>query len=150
MAVEAGFSKLRAEQLAVVHLTRRPDLIVTGLKDADYGIDLLASILKNNQKLGRNLGIRVEASVSKNSLHRRNGHIEIDSKYSDASSLVDVSFPVCLFFFTMEDDRGYWKWMVEPVIDLDSHRKLIPSHSNDVSALTDEELDYVLTSSASR
>src|SRR5579862_4520383 len=106
MAVEAGFSKLRAEQLAVVYLTRRSDLIVTGLKDADYGLDLLVSILKDHQRVGRTLGIQVEATVSKSNLHHRNGHIEVASRHSDTSSLVDVSFPVCLFFFTMDDDRG--------------------------------------------
>ena len=62
------------------------------------------------------------------------------------SALVDISFPICLFFFTMEDDRGYWKWVAEPVIDQTSRRKLVPNQSNMVVPLTDEELDRLITS----
>ncbi|MGK7927947.1 MAG: hypothetical protein AB4290_22365 [Spirulina sp.] len=32
----------------------------------------------------------------------------------------DLPFPACVFFFTMDDDRGYYKWLKYP---LSTHQK---------------------------
>ena len=28
----------------------------------------------------------------------------------------DLPFPVCLFFFTLDNDKGYYRWILEPII----------------------------------
>ena len=79
----------------------RIDLMVAGLKDADYGFDVLVSILKNNRKVGRSFGIQIKATISKSGMHRRNGHYETALQLPDIASLADITFPVCLFLFIM-------------------------------------------------
>ena len=51
--------------------------------------------------------------------------------------------PVCLFFFTMSDERAYFSWLAEPVLT-DGAPKLIHDGKADCVELTDDRLDRVV------
>jgi hypothetical protein len=53
----------RAEHLAIVHLTRSQNLAIERL-NADYGLDLLASISRDESPTGRIFGIQRETGLS--------------------------------------------------------------------------------------
>ena len=53
----------RAEALARVYLTRRPDLLVKQ-EEADYGVDYIVEITKNNRPTRRIFGVLVKARIA--------------------------------------------------------------------------------------
>jgi hypothetical protein len=59
--------------------------------------------------------------------------------------LKDIPFPVCLFFFTMEDDKGYYGWIKEPVVVPAHTPPLLMSNPSELKPLTNEELGRILS-----
>ncbi len=93
----------RAEQLAIVHLTRNHDLAVERMK-ADSGLDMLVTILRDRLPTGRVFGIQVKAEDSTfNDLHTP----EPTLSSQEARYLQELPFPVYVLLFTMDDDKGY-------------------------------------------
>lgn len=103
----------RAELLAVLHLTRRSDLVVSRPAD-DLGLDLLVSVIKNGQYTGRMFGVVVKASVHAVRRHGEKGEYRVQLSARLMASFWDVPFPVCLFFFIMQNDAAYYVWLKEP------------------------------------
>ncbi len=111
----------RSRALAIVLLTERDDLQIRA--GNDEGVDLLVS-LKRPEKLAllRRFGVVLSASVE-------------PATATDIPDLLDVrvvqrlaeaefSFPVCVFHFTMRDNRGYLAWYLEPALTADGPRLL--------------------------
>ncbi len=101
----------RAEALAVVHLTRRDDLRV-GRNVFDHGPDLLVSVVRDGAMTGRQFGVSLKARVT----GARPPRVERASLQRERERYRDVPFPVCLFMFFMEDDAGFFRWIVEPTM----------------------------------
>lgn len=110
------FIEYRAQNLAMVHLTRRQDLIVQRLDDkqSDRGLKILATLQKDGISTGRMFGIDVQA---------RDKAI---ANFADLPQLPtretepyyqNIPFPACVFFFTMDDDLGYYKWLKYPLLE---------------------------------
>ena len=99
----------RARQLAIVHLTRAPELEVQPQEDKDYGIDLLVTLKRNGVPTGRLLGVQVKALMTAPSEPLVMGKKPLNGSLSKWSS--DLPFPVCLFVFSMADDAGYFTWL---------------------------------------
>jgi hypothetical protein len=53
------------------------------------------------------------------------------------------TYPVCLFFFTMRDEKAYFSWLAEPVLT-DGAPKLVHHGKADCVELTDDLLDQVV------
>jgi hypothetical protein len=136
---EAWYLGLRAEALAIVYLTRREDLIVSK-KLEDLGLDLLVTISRDGSQSSRIFGIQLKAAVSTPDQADEDS-IRLKLKLDNA--LQEVPFPVCLFFFNVKNDRGYYKWIVEPVTD--SSLALCVNHSDRLKRLTDQEVDNIVT-----
>lgn len=104
----------RARALMIVYLTRRNDLILSeGIKKT--GLDYLVRIKKENEQPSvRQFGVFLRASAKIVTLLRLNKSLPLELR----SSLHNRNFPypVCLLYFTMEDDQGYYTWIVEPVV----------------------------------
>src|SRR5215207_1319589 len=101
----------RAEALAVVHLTRRDDLRVER-NVFDHGPELLVSIIRDGVLTGRQFGVALKARVS----GARPPRMDKPSLHRARERYRDVPFPVCLFLFFMEDDAGFFRWIVEPEV----------------------------------
>lgn len=100
----------RAELLAFIHLTRRDDLAVDRLASSDSGVDFLVTLVQGGVPNGRMFGVQVnacEGSVGRPPDLHPGGGLSI-------REVADVPLPVCLFVFTMSDDRGYYAWLKEP------------------------------------
>lgn len=104
----------RLRALAIIHLTRRKDLVVTE-NDLDTGVDLFVYITRPGEPNRRTFGVMLrgttdpvagtqEASALLNAMH-------IERKGSQ------VMMPVCVFLFSMQDDQGYYDWQAEPLLE---------------------------------
>jgi len=109
---------LRSEALAIVSLTRRDDLLVSQQqKDKDTGLDLLVKITKDGNYTGRIFGVQVKATVSSSELIQDDDIFRLkNQEYNNLKVFRDLPFPVCLFFFTLDNDKGYYRWILEPII----------------------------------
>ncbi|MFL5541035.1 MAG: DUF4365 domain-containing protein [Longimicrobiaceae bacterium] len=100
----------RAALLAFIHLTRRDDLAVDRLASSDSGVDFLVTLVQGAVPTGRMFGVQVnahEGAVARPRDLRSAGDLSM-------REVADVPLPLCLFVFTMGDDRGYYAWLKEP------------------------------------
>jgi len=135
----------RAESLTVMYLTRRDDLIVLKQKkDKDYILDFLVTITKGSVNSGRLFGIEVKATASRIKSIGHDDVVEIKLKNNQIDFFAELPFPVCLFFFTPENDHGYYKWILQPVIADQHNPKLHFERNNDFKKLTDEEINKII------
>ena len=142
---EAWYIGQRSEALAIMYLTRRDDLIVSMQKEEDRGLDFWVTLLKDGGYSGRLFGVEVKAAVSVPKLVQRDDIIEIKLNLAPLQSLAELPFPLCLFFFTLENDQGCCKWILEPVIEDQKNPKLCFNKSNNFKKLTDEEIDNLVS-----
>lgn len=101
----------RAEHLAVVYLTRRQDLVIERMK-TDYGLDMLVTILRDNLPTGRVFGVQVKG---RDKVFKNIQELPLSFTRKEINYFQDLPFPVYVFLFTMEDDRGYYRWLRYPV-----------------------------------
>lgn len=130
----------RAAALTKVLLTRRNDLVVTGVQDDDHGLDYRVEITVEGQATGRIFGIQVKARLR--SLPK-NGQIQLNGNAPDKNTT--STFPICLFYFTMEDNGAYYHWLVEPIITDDQTPKLNRVSPNTLYRLNSEALDQIIS-----
>jgi Domain of unknown function (DUF4365) len=104
------FIDKRAEDLAVMHLTRHPDIRIERCTD-DVGLDMLATIVRDQHPTGRMFGLQVRGQDRAIATLKE---IALASPLPDFKYLNEFPFPVCELFFTMEDDRGYYRWIKSP------------------------------------
>ncbi len=106
----------RVESLAIMHLTRRPDLrVVREFREDGRVVDLLVAVAGTDRagwkKFGVGLGGRKESF--------RSGEANTEMSHFLGQFLDqygEPTFPYCLFYFTMDDGRGYVTWLAEPVV----------------------------------
>jgi hypothetical protein len=103
------------------------------------------TLLKDGGYSGRLFGVEVKAAVSAPKLVQRDDIIEIKLNLDPLQSLAELPFPVCLFFFTLENDQGYYKWILEPVFEGQSNSKLFFNKSNEFKNLDDEEIGNIIS-----
>ncbi|MHC5939348.1 DUF4365 domain-containing protein [Nostoc sp.] len=136
----------RAESLAVVYLTRRDDLIISQ-PTPNQGLDFLITITKDGVYTGRLFGIEVKATNSTSNLKKHNEILKLDKdRLSILEKFKDLPFPVCLFFFILENDQGYYKWILEPKIDGENQVKLHFNEDDELKNLDDKEIANIISS----
>ncbi|MEC4815029.1 MAG: DUF4365 domain-containing protein [Scytonema sp. PMC 1069.18] len=134
----------RAESLAIMYLTRRDDLIVSK-QQPNYGLDFLVTIKKADEYSGRLFGIEVKA-ISSTPKSSQNGDIVmINYSLNSIDSLRELPFPVCLLFFILDKDQGYYKWILQPVIEEKKNVKLNFDKNPTFKKLTDEEINSIIS-----
>ncbi len=143
-----SFGRQRAEHLAILHLTRRSDLLVSEPRlEADNGVDFLVEICKNSRITGRMFGVQVKASTHLQISPLTENEVKIAHRDGAAihlpSTLEDLPFPFCLFLFQMEDDEGYYRWLNQPVIT-EGISELAVNRKNIFKKLTKESLDDIV------
>jgi hypothetical protein len=119
-----AFMARRADLLAFVHLTARDDVVVDRLAAAEFGVDYLVSLAGQGVPPGRIFGVQVKA---------HDGCVEHPGDLDRAPrlrlqrrDLAEAPLPLCVFVFTMADDRGYYGWLKEPVVGVDGAAVLRP------------------------
>jgi hypothetical protein len=103
----------RVRALAVVYLTRRDDLIVTE-EPGDVGIDL--SVTLNVETKGRHRKFGVELRGDWAAVTADHANQVLRPAMHEMRRYGPFAFPVVLFFFTMENNEGWYTWAAEPVV----------------------------------
>ena len=99
-----NFEDWRAEQLAKVFLCRFNDLILK--KSNQIGLDFIVGV-KYNNTIDEIFGIEIKAGKKRSWFTKQIRNNK--TKYADNK------FPVLLFLFDMETDKGYFSWIVKPL-----------------------------------
>lgn len=143
---ENWYLEERAEQLAIVYLSRRDDLVINRQKGADYGLDLLVSLTSNREYTGRMFGVVVQALKSYQDSGRITtfpAEIRFDPRESRIHN--DLPFPLCLFVFVMESDAGYYRWIKRPAYGLDGRPQLLLEQTGSLKKLDDKAIDRIIS-----
>jgi len=130
----------RAEALARVYLTRRSDLLVKQ-ENADYGVDYIVEITKNNRPTRRVFGVQVKARVAPITAGAKDSLTAF--RFAPEIWMAEIPFPLCLFAFTMENDEGFYQWVVEPIVTVDGP-KLHLNTDTELSRLDNAALDRIV------
>ena len=141
---DAWYLGSRAESLALMYLTRRGDLKIER-PSQDYGLDFMVVIPKGQAYSGRILGIETRAAVSARKTGKSAIALPAHIARGESSHLNDIPFPVCLFFFTMEDDQGYYKWVKEPPLVPKDSPRLLLNKGTELKKLTNREIDKIIS-----
>lgn len=130
----------RAEALARVYLTRRPDLLVKP-EHKDYGVDYIVEIMKNSRPTRRAFGVQVKARVAPIVVGAESSRTTF--RFVPDSWMAEIPFPLCLFVFTMENDEGFYQWVVDPIITTDGPKLHLNVHT-ELRRLDDTALDHIV------
>jgi hypothetical protein len=132
----------RALALAFVLLTRRDDLDVKETKegnDLDYTVDI-----KTAEDVGkRPFGVYVAATMSPVTLEAANKQLK--TELAGLQTVGPFPFPVCVFFFTVKDDQGYYAWASEPVVTEAGQPRLRGRTEADCRRLGNEALEEIVS-----
>jgi hypothetical protein len=95
----------RARALAIMYLTRRDDLV---LQDAekDSGLDYLVDIVRPDNLSKRSFGVLLRAAMAPVTAEQADAELRPSLKAFQRRG--PFPYPVCLFFFTMREDRAYY------------------------------------------
>ena len=115
----AEFVAQRAELLAQVVLTRRKDVHILALGEkADVGIDLIAHTMTPISGLPVNPYFGVRVTGTAHPLDDKKAANRIANQIiRERTARAFILAPIVLMIFSMEGDRGYWGWVMEPLVD---------------------------------
>ncbi|MEH2078886.1 MAG: DUF4365 domain-containing protein [Nostoc sp.] len=137
------YIKRRAESLAVVYLTRRDDLIISQ-PTPNQGLDFLITITKDGVYTGRLFGVEVKARDFTSKLKKYYDILKLKNRLNKLEKFKNLPFPVCLFFFIVETDQGYYKWILEPKINEQKQVSLHFNENDDLKKLDDKEIANII------
>src|SRR3712207_920324 len=95
----------RARALAFVLLTRRDDLVVKETRE-ENGLDYTVSIKTAGDVGQRPFGVYLAAGVTPVALD--SARDQLKPAVGRVRSLGPFHFPVCVFYFTVKNDQGYY------------------------------------------
>jgi hypothetical protein len=141
MDFKEHFVREKAKALAQITLTRRDDLIVDeGGEDADF--DYLVHIRNDRGAGSRNFGVFVRASMGQVDVEQANEHLR--PAMTEYEKRGPYALPVCVFYFTAKDNKGYFAWVSEPQIDRHGASKLKSRIEASCRELTAAVLDEIV------
>ena len=132
-----------AEQLrarATVILTRRGDLTVVDTR-RDTGLDLHVYVEREDKPMRLMFGVLLRGVPSPLTAEQANKIL--GPTMGQFQGMRKFTCPVCLFFFTTRDERAFFSWLAEPVVN-GGAPKLVHHSKANVVPLTDGLLDQVV------
>ena len=103
----------RVRALAVMYLTRRSDLMVEEVQE-DIGLDLIVRFAPENKEGIRQFGVEPRGVWS--SVTKEHADKVLVASVRQAQRHGPFAFPVCMFLFTMEENKAWYTWVAEPVV----------------------------------
>lgn len=135
----------RVEALAIMHLTRRPDLVVRrGLWQDSEVAGLLVEIRERGRPSGwKTFGVYLDGAKAPMTMREANARLKTSlGRFFDDHGKPTI--PYSLFYFTMEDDRGYVTWVAEPVVEPGRYKLKYHESRADCVRLDREALDGIV------
>ena len=134
---------LRGESLAIVLVTRRDDIALERRRDT-LGPDLLLHLPKGKRPTGRLLGVEVRGALEDPPCRKRPKGCAIELSAKERARFADAPFPVCLFFFNVKTDDGYFGWICEPLPVEDPSVSVVFNPHPALQPLDDEQFDRIV------
>jgi hypothetical protein len=131
----------RARITALVYLTRREDLIVTE-ETADRAVDLWVTLNTEGKEGHRKFGVELKGAWAAVAPGRINKALQ--PSMQQMLRYKPFPFPVVLFFFTMEDNKGWYTWVAEPVVSSDGNFELVQHSVASCRPLDAEAIDEIV------
>ena len=130
----------RVRAMATVVLTRRDDLVVTeaGL---GTGLDYHVFVAREDKPMRLAFGMLLRGVSAPVTAEHANKVLA--PTMGQFQGMRKFTYPVCLFFFTMRDERVYFSWLAEPRMT-DTGPKLVHHDKANCAPLTDELLDGII------
>lgn len=130
----------RLQALAIIHLTRRKDLVVTK-SDLDSGVDLFVYINRPGEPSRRVFGVMIEGTTDAIADQgEATARLNLMNIHQQGAQ---VMMPVCVFLFSMQDDQGYYDWQAEPRLE-DGKAQLPLKTSFEARKLTPHAMDNII------
>jgi hypothetical protein len=130
----------RVRVLAAVILTRRDDLTIAETKQGT-GLDLHVYIDREDKPMRLAFGVLLRGVSS--AMTADNASMVLGPTVGQFQGMRKFTYPVCLFFFTMRDEKAYFSWLAEPVLT-GGAPKLVHHGKASCVELTDDLLDEVV------
>lgn len=106
----------RLESLAIMHLTRRRDLIVRReTREGDRVVDLMVEIVGSEGSGWKKFGVHLQGTKTPVTVEHANKVLGLSLRRF-LNHYGEPTLPFCLFYFSMDDGQGYATWIAEPVI----------------------------------
>jgi hypothetical protein len=131
----------RARALAVMYLTRSDDLDIEEPR-ANFGLDLIVRFRHKDNPGLRQFGVEVKAAREAVTKAEADRFLTLTLKKVPRFGL--FPFPVTLFFFTMENDRGWVTWVAEPTIDPDGRPRLRLHETANCKTLDNQSIEEIV------
>jgi len=121
---------------ATVILTRRGDLKVIETK-RDTGLDFHVHIEREDKPMRLTFGVLLRGVSSP--LTAENANKVLGPTMGQFRGMRKFTYPVCLFFFTMREEKAFFSWLAEPRV-AGRAPKLVHHEKANCVPLTDELL----------
>jgi hypothetical protein len=137
------FKDLRLPSLAIMHLTRRPDLRVK--QEVRVGgkiLDLIIEIVDGDRPAWKRFGVYLQGTTSPITIEHANKALGISlRRFLDDYG--EPTLPFCLFYFAVTEGQGFVTWIAEPLVK-DGEPTLKYHDMADFAALDQEALDRIV------
>jgi hypothetical protein len=131
----------RVRTLAVVYLTRRSDLSITEETDC-VGVDLWVMLNLEDKEGHRKFGVKLRGVWTGVTADHANKVL-----YPSMQGMLRYGpfpFPVVLFFFTMENNEGWYTWAAEPVVPSGGNFEVVQHGEAACRPLNTEAIDEIV------
>jgi hypothetical protein len=142
------YTAQRAELLANLVLTRRKDVRILSLGDKDdVGIDLIAHLMTPIAGLTANpyFGVQVKGT-SRPLEDERAANRLANQAVRGMTARAFILAPIVLMAFSMEGDKGYWGWVMEPLVNGPNRPSLARAERMDMKEINNRSLDGLFES----
>ncbi|MFL5340048.1 MAG: hypothetical protein ACJ8F7_07845 [Gemmataceae bacterium] len=126
--------------MATVLLTRRSDLTLAETKQGT-GLDLHVYIDREDKPMRLMFGVLLRGVPALATVEHANQ--VLGPTLGQFQGMRKFTYPVCLLFFTMRDERAYFSWLAEPTVT-DHGPKLVHHSKASCVEFTDELLAEVV------
>ena len=130
----------RVRALTAVILTRRSDLTIAETKQST-GLDYHVFIDREDKPMRLAFGVLLRGVSSP--MTAENANKVLGPTMGQFHGMRKFTYPVCLFFFTMRDEKGYFSWLAEPILT-EAGPKLVHNDKAHCVNLTDEFLEEAI------
>jgi hypothetical protein len=127
----------RVRALATVILTRHEDLSIAETKRST-GLDFHVYIDREDKPMRLAFGVMLRGVPS--TVPADGANEILGPTMGQFRGMRKFTYPICLFFFSMRDDRAYFSWLAEPILN-GGVPKLVHRDEADCVELTDDLID---------
>jgi hypothetical protein len=137
------FKDLRLPSLAIMHLTRRPDLRVKQeVRVGGKALDLTVEIVDSEGPAWKRFGVYLQGTTSPVAIEQAERVLNISLRrfFDDYG---EPTLPFCLFYFAVAESQGFVTWIAEPLVKEGSPTLKYHDKAN-VMVLDQEALDRIV------